>query len=178
VASRQPNASRSSSVVCLVLQGETFTGLSQHQRIFPNVASEHHFLSCSGVTAAWPPLATVKGLVLVNVFTNLALIINVPRPDLCPPAPQPSAWQPTPGRISPCRFGKSVPTIGTNLPQSKRVPGRCALLEGNFGGRARRIERCAPDRHHHGEAGLRGRHGQCSGSRSGANCRRRTTVPI
>lgn len=59
------------------LQGETFTGLSQHQRIFPNVASEHHFLCLLRGDWSVAALATVKGLVLVNVFTNLALI-NVP----------------------------------------------------------------------------------------------------
>jgi hypothetical protein len=32
------------------LQGESFTGLSQHQRKFSNVASEHHFLGLSGGT--------------------------------------------------------------------------------------------------------------------------------
>jgi hypothetical protein len=30
------------------LQGETFTGLSQHQRKFSNVANEHHFLCLLG----------------------------------------------------------------------------------------------------------------------------------
>ena len=30
------------------LQGETFTGLSQHQRKLSNVASEHHFLCLLG----------------------------------------------------------------------------------------------------------------------------------
>jgi hypothetical protein len=30
------------------LQGETFTGLAQHQRKFSNVANEHHFLCLLG----------------------------------------------------------------------------------------------------------------------------------
>jgi hypothetical protein len=34
--------------VRLVLQGATFTGLSQYQRKFSNVASEHHFLCLLG----------------------------------------------------------------------------------------------------------------------------------
>jgi hypothetical protein len=51
----------------LVLQGETFTELSQHQRIFPNVASEHHFLCLLRGNRSVTALATVKGLVLVNV---------------------------------------------------------------------------------------------------------------
>jgi hypothetical protein len=33
---------------CAWLQGATFTGLSQHQRKFSNVANEHHFLCLLG----------------------------------------------------------------------------------------------------------------------------------
>jgi hypothetical protein len=53
-----------------------------------------------------------------------------------------------------------------------------SLLEGDYGGRARRIECCAPDRHDHGEAWLRRRHSKCSATSNGANGGRRTTVPI
>jgi hypothetical protein len=45
----------------VVLQGKTFTGLSQHPRKFPNVASEHHFL-CSGVTCSVNALAASQSM--------------------------------------------------------------------------------------------------------------------
>jgi len=59
VVSRRPNASRSSSVTRLDLQGETFTGLPQHQRKFSNVANEHHFPCMLGVTCSVTALSTV-----------------------------------------------------------------------------------------------------------------------
>jgi hypothetical protein len=36
----------------LRLQEETFTGRSHHQRKFSNVAREHHFCACSGMTCS------------------------------------------------------------------------------------------------------------------------------
>jgi hypothetical protein len=45
--------------MCFVLQGKTFSGLSQHQRKFSNVANEHHFQCRLGVASCVTALATV-----------------------------------------------------------------------------------------------------------------------
>ncbi len=78
----------------------------------------------------------------------------------------------------PIDFGGSVGTTGTCSP-AYRDPDAfrdgCSLpLEGNRGGRARRVQCGAPYRHQHLEARVGCRNGECSGSRSRAQRRRET----
>ena len=76
MASRQPNV-----IKIIIRHTPRFARRDLHravatERIFPNVASKHHFPSCAGDCNV-AALATAKGLALVNVFADLALI-NAP----------------------------------------------------------------------------------------------------
>jgi hypothetical protein len=96
--SRRPNAApRSSSVVRLVLQGATFTGLSHTRENFPMLPASTTFRAGSGVSAARPPwrrsqptadgptnhcVKFVLGARLVNAFIIFALIYLPAAPPL------------------------------------------------------------------------------------------------
>ncbi len=125
-ATFRPTVGRKCAAIIIVchaprLQGETITGLSQHQRKFSNVANEHHLLCLFGgglkrdrpgdgrnrwLTAG--PTTSVK-FVLNGSFAQCFHYFCFNLLPRCP-----SAWQPTPAEAPLNRCAKSVQTTGTN----------------------------------------------------------------